>query len=249
MGRSLLERCTGQGAGKVKDLYFVCSARGWCKSGGVDMNRAILVCLFLLLFAASVHAQIKLVQIAGNLDQPVDIANAGDGSLRLCFVLQSGKIMVYSSSVLNTPFLNISDLVSCCGEQGLLSLVFHPNYKSNGFFYVYYVNTSGNLVLARFQVSTNRNVANKNSKKILLTIPHPSFTNHNGGKLAFGKDGYLYPDDENNNLQVFGDNAMRIIGCWQNQRVLSNLFPCSVSRQQQQENKHKSKIKRDDKAK
>ena len=177
--------------------------------------RWVLV-LFLTAFflAPLAEAQIKLVKLAGNLDQPTDIVNAGDGSLRLFITLQRGKVVIYSNGrILTTPFLNISELVKCCGEQGLLSIAFHPNYKSNGLFYVYYVNTTNNLVLARFHVSaTNKNIANKASKRIILTIDHPTYQNHNGGNLAFGKDGYLYlsvgdggsAGDPNNNAQNLG---------------------------------------------
>jgi len=184
------------------------------------MRRVLAVSFCLFFLAAAADAQIRLVKISGNLDLPVDVANAGDGSLRLFIVLQKGKIMVYSGGrILTTPFLNITDLVKCCGEQGLLSIAFHPKYKTNGFFYVNYVNTMNNLVLARFHVSSNKNIANKSSKKILLTIPHPTYTNHNGGKLAFGKDGYLYLSvgdggsggDPNNNAQNIGKLLGKIL--------------------------------------
>src|SRR5688500_18279357 len=140
----------------------------------------VLIYCLLLIFAAAAEAQIKLVQVAGNLDRPIDIVDPHDGTGRLFIVLQAGKIVIYNGTrVLPTPFLNITPEVSCCGEEGLLSLAFHPEYKTNGFFFVYYVNRSGNLVLARYKVSTKPNVARKSSRKILLTIPHPQFGNHN----------------------------------------------------------------------
>jgi glucose/arabinose dehydrogenase len=185
------------------------------------MKKTILVFLMVLFLTAAANAQIKIVKIAGNLVSPVDIVNAGDGSLRLFIALQGGKIVVYSGGkILGTPFLNISDLIFCCGERGLLSIAFHPSYKTNGLFFVYYTNTSGNLVLARFKVSaTNRNVAIKSSKKILLTISHPTYANHNGGRIAFGKDGFLYLSvgdgggggDQSNNAQNLGKLLGKIL--------------------------------------
>ncbi|HEV8717484.1 MAG TPA: PQQ-dependent sugar dehydrogenase, partial [Candidatus Binatia bacterium] len=80
---------------------------------------------------------------------------------------------------------------SCCGERGLLGLAFHPRYRSNGLFYVNYTNTQGNTVIACYQVSKNPNVADPQSARVLLTIRQP-FSNHNGGQLQFGPDGYLY---------------------------------------------------------
>jgi glucose/arabinose dehydrogenase len=184
------------------------------------MSRIIATCLFLSLCIASAEAQIRLVPIATNLDKPVDIVNAGDASGRLFIVLQVGKIVIYDgTSVLTKPFLNIQTSVSCCGEEGLLSLVFHPDYENNRLFYVYYVDTGGDLVLARFKTSANPNVARKRSKRILLKISHPNFGNHNGGKLQFGRDGYLYLSvgdgggggDPNDNAQNLGSLLGKIL--------------------------------------
>jgi glucose/arabinose dehydrogenase len=185
------------------------------------MKLLLFSSLLILSIAAAADTQpIRLTQIAGNLDRPIDIVHPGDGSGRLFIVLQEGKIVVYNGTrVLPKPFLNITGAVSCCGEQGLLSLAFHPQYETNGFFYVYYVNTTGNLVLARYKVSSRENIANKNSRRILLTIPHPQFGNHNGGKLLFGKDGFLYLSvgdgggggDQNNNAQNLGTLLGKIL--------------------------------------
>ncbi len=136
--------------------------------------------------------------ITSGLSQPVHITNAGSGDTRLFIVEQAGRIRIYKdSALLTTPFLDISttgaDRVKCCGEEGLLSVAFPPNYASTGRFYVYYVNKSGNLVIARYLVSANPDVADVDSEQIVLTISHPTNSNHNGGQLAFGpNDGYLY---------------------------------------------------------
>lgn len=73
----------------------------------------------------------------------------------------------------------------------MLSVAFPPNYASKKYFYVYYTNVSGNIVVARYRLSTNPDVANSN-QEVILTINHQQFPNHNGGQLAFGPDGYLY---------------------------------------------------------
>jgi len=84
---------------------------------------------------------VMLTQMPGTFSSPVHIANAGDGSGRLFVVEQGGTIRVYKNgALLPTPFLDISGLVTCCGEQGLLSVAFHPSYATNGYFYVYYIN-------------------------------------------------------------------------------------------------------------
>ena len=145
---------------------------------------------------SNAHAvSISLTPFATGISVPTAIANAGDS--RLFLVEQSGQILVIQSdgTILGTDFLDIGSLITSGGEQGLLGLAFHPQYASNGFFYVYYTNLSGDIVIARFTVSGNpatSNVADPMSEQILLTIPHPTFQNHNGGNLLFGPDGYLY---------------------------------------------------------
>jgi hypothetical protein len=126
------------------------------------------------------------------LAQPVSITHAGDDSGRLFLTLQGGQVVIYDGAqLLPTPFLDVTPLVSCCGERGLLSVAFHPRYRSNGFFYINYTNTTGDTVIARYTVSGNPDVADPLSGRVLLTIPQP-FSNHNGGQLQFGPDGYLY---------------------------------------------------------
>jgi hypothetical protein len=93
--------------------------------------------------------------------------------------------------ILSPPFLDITSLVSSGGERGLLGAAFHPNYVGNGFFYVSYTDAAGDSVIARYSVSLDPNRADPTSGVILLTIPQP-FSNHNGGQLHFGPDGYLY---------------------------------------------------------
>src|SRR5262249_61264589 len=93
-----------------------------------------------------------------------------------------------------TPFLDIRTQVVANGEQGLLSIAFHPAFPITPYFYVYYTRQpDGAIVIARYRVSAgNPNVADSGSGVVLLTIPHPDAPNHNGGQLQFGPDGDLY---------------------------------------------------------
>jgi glucose/arabinose dehydrogenase/murein DD-endopeptidase MepM/ murein hydrolase activator NlpD len=138
---------------------------------------------------------LSFVPVVTGLSQPVFVTHAGDGSGRLFVLERAGRIRVINNSgtLLPTPFLDITSLVGSSGsEEGLLGLAFHPNYETNGLFFVAYTDTAGNLVLARYSVSSDSNVANPASAQFVLTIPHPTNSNHNGGMLAFGNDGYLY---------------------------------------------------------
>ena len=145
-----------------------------------------------LLAATASAQQIQLQPQVTGLTMPVGMTHAGDGSGRLFVVLRAGRIVVVSGSAVTGTFLNIESLVACCvSEQGLLGLAFHPQYESNGFFYVNYINNSGNTVIARYRVSTNPNLADPASATTILTVAQPA-ANHNGGHLAFGPDGYLY---------------------------------------------------------
>jgi hypothetical protein len=103
--------------------------------------------------------------------------------------------------VAGTRFLDIRAKISSGGERGLLGLAFPPNYATTGFFFVYYTSVAnpapparntGDIVIARYSVTADPNVADPNSEAILIVIPHSSQSNHNGGQLAFGPDGFLY---------------------------------------------------------
>ncbi len=129
-------------------------------------------------------------------NQPVGIVTSGDGTNRLFVIEQAGIIRVFENSQTvsrSTVFLNISTQVLFGGEQGLLGLAFHPNYAVNGYFYVDYVTANPlRTVIARFTVSPNDpNQALENSELILLEVNQP-FSNHKGGQITFGADGYLY---------------------------------------------------------
>jgi hypothetical protein len=129
--------------------------------------------------------------LATGLDGPSFVTHAGDD--RLFITELDGRVKIYDGdSILPTAFLDITAKVgSEAGEQGLFSIAFHPDYASNGFFFVNYTNNSGDTVIERYQVSVNPNVANAASAKLLLLIDQPE-VNHNGGQLQFGPDGFLY---------------------------------------------------------
>jgi glucose/arabinose dehydrogenase len=129
--------------------------------------------------------------IISGLQRPVDLQTDGSGRL---FVLEKpGRIrIIENDQLIETPFLDISDRVGSGGnEQGLLGLAFHPQYAQNGRFFVNYTDKNGDTVLARFQVSSDPNVADPNSEVKILGVDQP-FANHNGGGLVFGPDSYLY---------------------------------------------------------
>lgn len=138
--------------------------------------------------------QINTTTFKSGFSRPVFIANANDGTNRIFIVEQCGTVRIIDSggSTLSTPFLSISGLLTCSGnEQGLLSIAFPPDYGTKQYFYAAYTISNGSLRVSRFNVPT-ANQANSSSPTIIITIPHTDNTNHNGGQLAFGNDGYLY---------------------------------------------------------
>jgi len=148
----------------------------------------------MLLLGTGAFAQtIALQQFASGFSAITEIAHAGTNRM---YVVEKGgriKILEANGTISATPFLNISSIISTTGERGLLGLAFHPQYATNGYFYVYYTNTAGNIVVARYsRNTTNPDVADAASGLVLLTIPHPVNSNHNGGCIHFGPDGYLY---------------------------------------------------------
>ena len=135
---------------------------------------------------------LDLLPVVSGLSGTVAITHSGDGSGRLFITLKSGQVRIHDGqALLATPFLDISPLLSTGGEQGLFSIAFHPDYPTNGFFFVNYTDTSGNTVIARYSASADPNIAAPASAVIILTVSQP-FDSHNGGQLQFGPDGYLY---------------------------------------------------------
>ncbi|MEP7287122.1 MAG: PQQ-dependent sugar dehydrogenase [Chloroflexota bacterium] len=139
------------------------------------------------------NLKIGLQPFLDGFDNPTGISNANDGSGRLFIVQKAGSIIIVrDGKKVATPFLDITSLIdSGQSERGLLSVAFHPKYKDNGLFFVYYTAPGGDVTIARYKVSSNPDVADPGSAKILLTQVHPRI-NHNGGQVMFGPDGYLY---------------------------------------------------------
>ncbi len=152
----------------------------------------MLVCALIAGRASAASPGIQLSTLATNLADVTAITNAGDS--RLFIVLQHGKIVIWNGTkILSTAFLDIQSKVVFGDEQGLLGLAFHPNYASNGYFYVDYTRAAdGAVVIERYQTSSSSpDQVSTSTAKTLLVVPKPE-TNHNGGNLAFGPDGYLY---------------------------------------------------------
>ena len=167
----------------------------------------LIVCILLL--AATSLACLNLtrgqtqVGYSAEVAFPLLVFNQPDGIVadptnnsRLFVLEQTGIIKVFDiNPSVNTTnvFLDLTDKVLYGGEQGLLGLAFHPKFSENGLFYVDYVaDNPRRSVISQFKVTAdNPNVADKNSESTVLEISQP-YSNHNGGQLAFGPDGYLY---------------------------------------------------------
>ena len=185
------------------------------------MKRLLQICV-VLLTTISFAQTIGLQTFATGFSSPVAIVNAGDSRL---FVVQRGgaiRILNANGTINATNFLTLtSSTIVSGGERGLLGLAFHPNYSTNGYFYVNYTRASdGATVIARYNVSANPDVADASSAQVLLTIAQP-FNNHNGGSLVFGPDGYLYigmgdggsggdPDNYGQNINSLLGKMLRI---------------------------------------
>ena len=130
----------------------------------------------------------------------------------------SRRIRVYAGgALLATPLLDISSKTTTDGERGRLSVAFHPDFASNGYFFVDYTNTAGNIVVERYRITGDphtSNVADPTSAATLLVIPHPTNSNHTGGQLqiAFGEgaNGELYATVGNDVVQLVSTTTVPI---------------------------------------
>ena len=184
-------------------------------------QKQILACISILFFfiqglfagdTTYATPKIQLVQFgSANFSRVSDISHCGDG--RLFITEQTGRIWILDAAGIKStiPYLNITNRVNSGGnEQGLLGLTFHPDYANNGKFYLNYTSGSGNgkTVIANYLVSTHPDSAQNLSETVILQYTQP-FSNHNGGDINFGPDGYLYiasgdggsAGDPNNNGQ------------------------------------------------
>jgi glucose/arabinose dehydrogenase len=171
--------------------------------------------------AADNAAAALQLQKVGTFAEPTYIAGAPAFKRLLYVVEQDGKVVVLRSGHrLSKPFLDISGRVSCCGEQGLFSIAFDPRFGTNHLLYAYYTNLQGNIEIDEFHAPTGTRAAQSSRRKVIV-IPHPGWTNHNGGQLQFGPDGYLYigtgdgggagdSDDNARHLNVLLGKLLRI---------------------------------------
>ncbi len=135
---------------------------------------------------------LRLKPVAKGFDQPVHLASTPSERKRLYIVEQTGFVrIIQSGRKLKTPFMNLRAKVACCGEQGLLSLAFHPDYPTVRRVYVNYTNRSGDTRVVEYRVNPQRTKVIPSSARVLLSIAQP-FGNHNGGQILFGLDGKLY---------------------------------------------------------
>jgi len=139
----------------------------------------------------SARNTLRLEALGGRFREPVHLASPS-GDSRLFVVEQAGRIrVVKSGTTLPQSFLDISERVRSGGEQGLLSMAFHPDYRRNGYFYVNFTNRQGHTHVERFKVSSNPDVADEASARLIIMIEQP-YSNHNGGLVMFGPDGMLH---------------------------------------------------------
>jgi hypothetical protein len=175
-----------------------------------SLSRFVMMAMAVVYLPSPPMARVQLTPVATGLSNPLFVGHAGDESQRLFIVEQDGIIRVlHPGQSTPTIFLDIRARIAAEGEQGLLGLAFHPQYATSGRFFVFYTRAGdGAIVIAEYRVSVDSNIAGA-TEQMLLTIPHPTHTNHNGGMLAFGFDGYLYigvgdgggGNDEPNNAQ------------------------------------------------
>jgi glucose/arabinose dehydrogenase len=143
--------------------------------------------------AALASGQLTLRGVASGFVKPLGIVNAGDGSGRLFIVQQGGTVrVVQNGKLLPGDFLDISDKLGGGGERGLLGIAFDPSFETNRRLYAHYTRSDGDVVISRFTANSAKTSAPSSSERVLFTVEHSSQSNHNGGELQFGPDGYLY---------------------------------------------------------
>ncbi len=162
---------------------------------------------------------LTLTPLVNGLQQPLFVTHAPGDSERLFVLEQVGRVrVVQAGELLAEPLLDIGGLITCCGERGLLGLAFHPNYSENGYFFVNYTDSNGTTQIVRYKATNN--VADPDSAKTILSVQQPH-SNHNGGMIAFGPDGYLYigmgdggsggdPDNNGQNLDSLLGKMLRL---------------------------------------
>jgi glucose/arabinose dehydrogenase len=165
--------------------------------------------------------RLELQPVLSGLDQPVFLT-APPGDRRLFIVEKPGRVRIVKDGVLiPTPLLDISSRISMSSERGLLSIAFDPDFARNGFLFVHFTDPTGDIAIERFHItSATPDVVDPDSLRI-ITVPHRDRATHNGGRVAFGPDGFLYlslgdgggvgdPSGNGQNLETLLGKLLRI---------------------------------------
>ena len=198
----LLSRCALHLCSRLFLVIALSACSGSGNSGTPDSNAPA---------PSSIPVQLQLV--TAGLSAPVFMTSPPGDNTRLFIVEQTGTIKVFDVStgaLISTPFLDLTAAITSGGERGLLGMAFDLAYQTSGRIYVYYTDTNGDIAIAQYMRSANNpNRADPAQVSLLQNIPHSTFSNHNGGMLAFGPDACLYAGvgdgggggDPNNNAQ------------------------------------------------
>jgi glucose/arabinose dehydrogenase len=141
---------------------------------------------------ALTSGQLTVKSVVGGFSSPLGVVNAGDGTGRLFVVQRNGLVRTVVGNKITGTFINASSVVEAGGERGLLGVAFHPDFEANRWVFIYYTRPGGDIVVSRLTANTGGTSAPISSRQALLVIEHSQHTNHNGGSMAFGPDGYLY---------------------------------------------------------
>lgn len=176
-------------------------------------------------------------RVGAGFDQPLYVAAVPGDAARMFVVEKSGRIRLLTpatGAIAATPFLDVAPSISTDGERGLLGFAPAPDFATSGMFYVYLTAPNGDVELRRYRAAAgNRDVADPASADVLLRIPHP-LSNHNGGWIDFGPDGFLYlavgdgggggdPDNNGQNRNILLGKLLRL-------DVASDAFPADPNR-------------------
>lgn len=180
----------------------------------------------------------RVARVGTGFSAPVFLAPVPDGSGRVFVVQQGGLIRILNpatGAIAGTPFLNVTAQTTTDGERGLLGFATAPDFAASGTFYIFLTNTGGTIEVRRYRtLAGNRDQADPATADIILTVPHPAFSNHNGGWIGFGPDGFLYvatgdgggSGDPGNNAQ----NRNSLLGKMLRVDIASDAFPADPNR-------------------
>jgi glucose/arabinose dehydrogenase len=175
----------------------------------------LALCAIVLARGFSDHAGADVPDVAltpiGTFAQPLFVTSPPGDPARIFVVEREGTVRVVKDGVvLPTPFINVADEIGGGGERGLLSIAFAPDYAVSGLVYAFATQTNGTLVVWEFLAAPGADVANAGHRTV-ISIAHPA-TNHNGGQLQFGPDGYLYIGVGDNGNSSNGQNTGVVLG-------------------------------------